>query len=187
MSFANAISRLRVLAGEVADVRQRQQRVGPQRDAVDGRAEVGVMRHSGDVRFQDSIDVAAPAERVFATYADIERWPTWTASVTSVEVLDPGPLAVGTRAKVRQPRLPTATWAVTELVPGRSFTWVARGPGLRSTGTHAVAPRADGGCTVTATLDQDGILGGLVGRLTRSMTEQYLAMEVRGIKECCER
>jgi uncharacterized membrane protein len=139
------------------------------------------------MRFQDSIDVAAPAEQVFATYADVTRWPDWTDSVTRVEVLDPGPFAVGTRAKVHQPRLPVATWVVTELVPGRSFTWVAAGPGLRSTGTHAVEPLPGGGCRVTAILDQEGALGGLVGRLTRRLTQSYLAMEVRGLKRHCER
>jgi uncharacterized membrane protein len=140
----------------------------------------------GRVRFQDSIDVDAPAERVFAVYADVQRWPDWTASVTSVDLIDPGPLAIGSRAKVRQPKLPTATWAVIELIPGRSFTWVAQGPGVRTTGIHAVAPRDGGGCTVTATLLQEGLLGGLVGRLTKSLTVSYLAMEVNGIKRHCE-
>jgi hypothetical protein len=107
--------------------------------------------------------------------------------VTKVEVLDTGPLAVGTRAKVHQPRLPVATWVVTELVPGRRFTWEARGPGLRTTGTHEVEPLADGRCRVTATLDQQGLLGGLMGRLTRGITVSYLAMEVNGIKRHCER
>ena len=139
------------------------------------------------MRFHNSIDVAAPAERVFAVYADVERWPDWTASTTEVRLLDPGPLAVGSRARVRQPRLPVATWVVTELVPGRSFTWVAQGPGLRTTGSHEVMPRDDGGCTVTATLDQEGLLGGVIGRLTKRRTVSYLAMEVNGLKRHCER
>ena len=139
------------------------------------------------MRIQGTVEVDAPAERVFAVYADVERWPEWTASVTSVELLDPGPLAVGSRVRIRQPRLPTAVWAVTELDPGRSFTWVAQGPGHRTTGTHTVAARADRGCTITATLDQEGLLGGLVGRLTRSLAESYVAMELRGIKQRCER
>ncbi len=62
------------------------------------------------MRFEASIEVSAPAEQVFATYADVERWPTWTSSVTSVELLDPGPLRVDSRARIRQPRLPVAVW-----------------------------------------------------------------------------
>ena len=97
------------------------------------------------MRFQQTLDVAAPPERVFAAYADVTRWPEWTDSVSSVELIDPGPLAVGSRARVRQPKLPAAVWVVTEMFPDRAFTWVAQGPGLRSTGTHAVEPLPDGG------------------------------------------
>jgi uncharacterized membrane protein len=60
------------------------------------------------MRFQDSIHVAAPAERVFAVYADVTRWPEWTASITSVELLDAGPLAIGARARMPSPHNPTA-------------------------------------------------------------------------------
>ena len=47
------------------------------------------------MRFEATIDVAAPAQLIFEVYTDVERWPEWTASVTSVERLDQGPLSVG--------------------------------------------------------------------------------------------
>ena len=76
------------------------------------------------VRFMATIDIAARAQLVYEVYTDVERWPEWAASVTSVERLDQGPLRVGSRARIKQPRLPTTVWEVTEVVAGRSFTWI---------------------------------------------------------------
>jgi uncharacterized membrane protein len=138
------------------------------------------------MRFEDSIAIAAPAATVWGIYSDVEHWPEWTESVTSVELLDPGPLRVGSRARIRQPRLPVAEWTVTEIDEGRSFTWVARGPGVRTTGTHVVEPDGEG-ARATAILDQGGPLGPLVGFLSKGLTKRYLAMEAAGLKARSER
>jgi uncharacterized membrane protein len=138
------------------------------------------------MRFEAGIDVSAPAQLVFDTYADVEQWPSWTSSVTSVELLDRGPLRVGSRAKVRQPKLPDAIWQVTTLEPGRSFTWQARGPGVLSTGTHTVTALTEDTSRVTAILEQAGPLGPILGLITRRLTNRYLDTEVRGLKAYCE-
>ena len=137
------------------------------------------------MRFIRTVSIKAPPTRVWQVMSDVRAWPSWTASVTSVQLLDDGPLRVGARARVRQPRLPVATWKVTALVPGTSFTWVARGPGLRTTGRHEVMPDGDWS-TATLTLDQDGPLGGMVGRPTKDLTERYLRLEAEGLKSRSE-
>ena len=137
------------------------------------------------MRFEDSTLIDAPAATVWEIYSDVERWPEWTESVTSVELLDPAPLRVGSRARIRQPRLPVAEWTVTEIDDGRSFTWVARGPGVRSTGTHLVEPAGEG-ARATAILEQGGALGPVLGFLTRGITKRYLAMEAAGLKARAE-
>jgi len=138
------------------------------------------------MRFEATADVSDSAQHVFDTYADVEHWPSWTGSVTSVEKIDPGPLKVGLRARVRQPKLPVAVWQVTRLVPGQEFTWEARGRGVHTIGTHRVTPTGDGSVRVSAILEQAGPLGWLVGLLTARITRRYLRTEVDGLKAYCE-
>ena len=142
-------------------------------------ARCGSTWYKGEVQHEVSTAIAAPAERVWAILSDVERWPTWTASMTSVE-LD-GPLAVGSQAKIRQPKLPAVTWTVTEVVPGRSFTWHSTAPGSRATGWHEVTPTGDATCDVRLALEQAGPLGSLVGLLYRGLTQRYIQMEADGL------
>ncbi len=88
-----------------------------------------------------TIDIDADAARVWEILSDVERWPEWTPTVTSVERLDRRPFGVGSRFRIRQPKLPTAVWTVTTLEPGCYFEWRNVSPGLTSVGGHA-SPRA---------------------------------------------
>ena len=131
--------------------------------------------------FTHSIDIHAPPETVWAIWSDIERWSEWTASITKIEKLAPGPLVIGLRACVRQPKLPTATWCVTELEENRGFTWVSRSPGARVTGIHSIEPLANGS-RATMTLIFTSPIALLFGWLKRSLTQQYLQLEANGLK-----
>ena len=57
-----------------------------------------------------TVDIAAPVEKVWAAMTDVQRWSEWTPTVTSVDLLDGGPVRVGSPVRIRQPRLPAAVW-----------------------------------------------------------------------------
>lgn len=104
--------------------------------------------------------------------------------MTAVTMLD-GPLRLGARARVEQPRLRPAVYTVTELVEGRSFTWQMRALGVTGTATHEVTPTAEG-AEVRLAVTFSGPLGGLVGRLAGPLTRNYLRQEARGLKRRSE-
>jgi hypothetical protein len=137
------------------------------------------------VEFQRSVVIEADTRTVWSVMADIERWHEWTPSVRSIRRMDTGPFRVGSRALVRQPRFPPAIWKVTALDPERGFTWVSRAPGLRVSGHHAIEVVPDGS-RVTLSVRYEGIIGRLLGRMTRMITQRYLAFEAAGLKERCE-
>jgi carbon monoxide dehydrogenase subunit G len=135
--------------------------------------------------FRLDFEIAAPPERVWAVIRDVERWHEWTASITSVEILGGGPLAVGKKARVIQPKLPPAVWQVTELIEGRGFAWVSKGPFFAVTGRHEVAAQG-AGSVATLSLGHEGLFGPLLARLTRDLTARYVAMEAEGLRERSE-
>lgn len=136
-------------------------------------------------RFSRTVDINARASRVWDVIADVERWPEWTASMTSVQRLDSGPLAIGSRARVKQPKLAASKWVVTAVEHGRGFTWVSRSPGIESTGYHYVQPTPSGS-RATLSIEFRGILAPLVASLWSSLITRYVEMEAAGLKRRSE-
>jgi uncharacterized membrane protein len=140
------------------------------------------------VEYERTIRIQAPADVVWQVMTDVERWHTWTASITSIEITEPGaappgsPLGLGGAATVRQPGFPKATWTVTDWLPGRSFTWESPAPGLRSVGVHSVEPVGDGTSTATLTIRQTGPLAPLMGLLFGRRSRRYVDLEAAGLK-----
>jgi uncharacterized membrane protein len=132
-----------------------------------------------------SVQIEAAPERVWAVMSDIERWHEWTVSIRSVRRTNDGPLRIGARARVHQPKLPPANWVVTSLIEGRGFDWESRAPGVRVVGRHMLEPNA-GGARVTLSITYNGIVGDLIGRLGASINRRYLALEADGLKRRSE-
>lgn len=138
------------------------------------------------MRIEQSIDIEASPDVVWPVMSGVERWHEWTASITSIQPLDPAGFQVGARYRVLQPKFPPIIWQVTSLEPGRSFEWVARSPGMVSTGRHVVVPRPGGGSTVTLAVLQEGLLGGIIGGMLAATSRRYVDLEANGLKRRCE-
>ena len=86
--------------------------------------------------FQTETEIDASAELVWATIRDVERWPEWTPTVTSVRLRTPLPLAVGSRAVIRQPKL-LPKLATTPEAMKQVFGSMPRCRIAMETGTHS--------------------------------------------------
>jgi uncharacterized membrane protein len=133
-----------------------------------------------------SVEIAAPATIVWEVFADVERWPEWTASVERVVPLDGPAIEVGHRFAIEQPRLPKVVWEVTEVESGRSWTWRQRSVGSMAFASHEVVPQGADRTLVRQRIDQRGPLGVVVGALMRRLTRRYLDLEGQGLKARAE-
>ncbi|MGH9018258.1 MAG: SRPBCC family protein [Acidimicrobiales bacterium] len=132
------------------------------------------------------IDINAPAERVWGALVDVEHWPDWTPTMTSVARIDTGAFGSGSSARIRQPRLGTLTWTVTEFTPGQSFVWEARRRGLTLVAGHSLRTGSAGTVHLTLALDQKGPVGRLLEPLTGRTVRRAVALEADGHKRCAE-
>lgn len=137
-------------------------------------------------RFERSIEISAPPSRVWFVLTDVEAMPSWTPSMTSVTLDPPGPLAVGSTARIVQPKLSPTQWTVTDLVPGESFTWRSRAVGTTSTATHVLEAAPGGGTTVRLAVEFTGPGSFLTAFFAETITQDYLKLEAEGLKEACE-
>jgi uncharacterized membrane protein len=137
------------------------------------------------MRYEKVVTISAPADTVWDVLTDLEAWPEMTASMTSVERVEPGPIKVGARVRIKQPKLPPMEWTVTEVVAGQRFVWEATTPGARTSAAHTLL-ELPGETTLRLEIEQHGPMSGLMGLVFRGMTHRYLDWETQGFKSRAE-
>jgi hypothetical protein len=135
--------------------------------------------------FVSTVNIDAAPEKVFTILCDVERWPDWTSTMISVRRAQSGAFAVGSTARVRQPRLRPAVWQVTRFEDNRNFTWTTRSPGLRMTAGHSIEPHGTGS-RVALSFELSGFIAPLVSRLYGGLIERYINTEAQGLKKRSE-
>jgi hypothetical protein len=130
----------------------------------------------------ERITIDAPVSVVWSVYTDVDRWPEWTASVTAAHLEPDGPLTLGSRASIKQPRFPRLTWTVTDVEPQRSWRWANRSVGARTSADHVLTPIDEAHTGAELSIDQRGVIGRPIGWLVRPLTRRYLRMEAEGLR-----
>ena len=138
------------------------------------------------IHIERTVNINAPPERVWTVMKDVERWPEWTESMKSVERLDSGEFGVGSKARLKIRRSPNANvWTVTELTPGRSFSWETNSGGVKGVATHVIEPDGNGS-KVTLTVGLSGIVASLFGPMMAGQSRKNVEMEAEGLKRRSE-
>ena len=122
---------------------------------------------------------------VWCALSDVAKWPEWLPVVSKVEPLDGERLSIGSRFVVHQPELRPVTWVVTELAERSRFVWVALTRPIHARRTQRSSPIFDRLKGDLAVFFQ-GLLGPIMGRMFRSMTESNLAQEAASLKQRVE-
>jgi uncharacterized protein YndB with AHSA1/START domain len=138
------------------------------------------------MRHEKTVTITAPAEVVWRTISTVEKWPEWTPTMDQVDRLDEGEFRVGATVRVRQPSLPERTWTVTEVTPGRSFTWTNDSAGLHLSADHVIVSEQDGKVEVLLTFVMSGFAAPLANLLSGRKVREMVNTEAASLTKWCE-
>jgi len=134
---------------------------------------------------EHAIRIDAPPEVVWRVTADVERWPEWTPTVTSVQRVGSGPFGIGSVARIKQPAQPEAEWVVTQVERGRRFAWETRRAGLHMVGIHEIAAEGTG-TKNRLRVEATGSVAVLLWPILKYVMRRALADENQGLKKRSE-
>jgi len=118
------------------------------------------------MRFESSIDINAPVEKVWALIDKLEEWPQWMPSIEKIERVSKGPLTVGSQLSVTA-KVSGLTaellMTITEFVPERTVVLEGKALGTKLTRFYTLEPVNDK-TKVTIGGDVSGALAWLARR-----------------------
>jgi uncharacterized membrane protein len=138
------------------------------------------------VRFEKSIDIEAPQQRVWDVLSALDAWPQRIETVESVDLLTPAPITKGTRVRLKQPKLPEGTWDITVWDAPSFFEWTQKTSGTTSVAGHRVEALGEGRARLTLTLEMRGVLIPIVTLFYKGLTNRYMNLEAEGMKRAAE-
>jgi uncharacterized protein YndB with AHSA1/START domain len=134
---------------------------------------------------EDTIEIDVSSDRVWQVTTDIEAWPKWAPAMENIRREDSGDFKLGSTALIKQKQMPKTRWTVTEIDPGKHFTWQARVFGMDMWATHIITP-GDRAVTNLLRIEMKGLLITLLGPIMKTLVAKSLKEENQGLKHYCE-
>jgi carbon monoxide dehydrogenase subunit G len=134
------------------------------------------------MRFESSIDINAPAEKIWALVDKLEEWSQWMPSIKKIERLSEGPLTVGSQLSVTAEvsgLTVTLLMTITEFAPQQSVVLEGEALGTKLTRFYNLEP-VNGKTRVTVGGEVSGALAWLVRRGGQAISDEIaLAVKAR--------
>lgn len=138
------------------------------------------------MRFEKSIDIEAPRQRVWDVLTDIEAWPRVIRLVEVAEVVTPPPLTVGGTVRLREHRLPEGLWDVTAWDAPASFEFTQKAGGATTVVLHRVDALAGDRSRLTLDLEMRGLVVAVIGVFFKKTTQNHLDQQAEDLKRAAE-
>ena len=116
-------------------------------------------------RWDEQIDIDAPADKVFSYVSDFTRHGEWSGHELQVASVDGGPVAVGAKFSTTAKQFGTQREesTITEMTPPKEFGWISVGALGRV--HHSFSLREDPG-TTTLSKEADVVEATLLAKIT---------------------
>lgn len=132
---------------------------GPSLPSLRTQAEAGRVHREAPVKSRVSIDIAAPASRVWEVLSAIDRWPAWHAKVSKARLA--GPLEPGSRFVWKTGGM-TIRSELAVVRPDSLLGWTGSMMGLKAIHLWFLFPLGKGGTRVVVEESLDGFGAGLM-------------------------
>ena len=137
------------------------------------------------MRFESSIDINAPVEKVWALIDKLEEWPQWMPSIKKIERVSKGPLTVGSQLSVTA-KVSGLTaellMTIIEFVPERAVVLEGKALGTKLTRFYTLEP-VDGKTKVTIGGEVSGALAWLARRGGQAVSDEIAQAAKKRIEE----
>jgi len=137
------------------------------------------------MRFESSIDIDAPVEKVWALIDKLEEWPQWMPSIKKIERVSKGPLTTGSQlsvtAKVSGLTV-TLLMTITKFVPERTVVLGGEALGTKLTRFYMLEP-VNGKTKATIGGDVSGALAWLARRGGQAVSDEIALATKKRIEE----